>query len=304
MNTAHPNESEHSYSIHGRVVDAHVHIWTPDIQRYPLAPRWRTSDMDPPSFTPEELLAQCRPAGVERINLVQMSFYEDDHRYLLDAVARYPRTFSATGLLADVASEDARPLEHVQELWEAGVRAVRLVGGSLDGRGKDWMAHPHYEALYRFGAEQGLILSFQVNPTDLSEINRFCRRFPETPVVIDHLARIGLDDTKVDAATRMLCDLARHPHVRVKVGAFYALSRTGPPYLDLLSLIERIVASFGPERCMWESDAPFQAQPPHDYQSSLRLLRDHAHFLSPSDKEQILRKTAESLFFEDLANSP
>src|SRR5919106_750551 len=130
MNIAHPNEpGPPAHSLHGRVVDAHVHVWTSDVQRYPLAPRWTIRDMDPPSFTPEELLAECRPAGVGRINLVQMSFYEDDHRYLLDTVARYPHVFAATGLLPDVVSEDARPLERIWELWASGIRAVRLVGG-------------------------------------------------------------------------------------------------------------------------------------------------------------------------------
>jgi len=33
------------------------------------------NDMRPPSFTAEELLALCRPSGVGRVNLIQMSFY-------------------------------------------------------------------------------------------------------------------------------------------------------------------------------------------------------------------------------------
>ena len=33
------------------------------------------NDMRPPLFTAEELLALCRPSGVGRVNLIQMSFY-------------------------------------------------------------------------------------------------------------------------------------------------------------------------------------------------------------------------------------
>ena len=33
------------------------------------------NDMRPRSFTAEELLALCRPSGVGRVNLIQMSFY-------------------------------------------------------------------------------------------------------------------------------------------------------------------------------------------------------------------------------------
>jgi len=55
-------------------IDAHVHVWTPDTTRYPLSSGYKKSDMQPASFTPEELFAQCRPHGVERIVLIQMSY--------------------------------------------------------------------------------------------------------------------------------------------------------------------------------------------------------------------------------------
>jgi len=57
-------------------IDAHSHIWTPDVARYPLAKGFTVDDMKPKSFTAEELLGHCRPAGVGRVNLIQMSFYE------------------------------------------------------------------------------------------------------------------------------------------------------------------------------------------------------------------------------------
>ena len=45
-------------------IDAHSHIWTPDVAHYPLAKGFTVADMQPKSFTAEELLATCRPAGV------------------------------------------------------------------------------------------------------------------------------------------------------------------------------------------------------------------------------------------------
>ena len=43
-------------------IDAHSHIWTPDVAHYPLAAGFTVADMKPPSFTAEELLAHL-PAG-------------------------------------------------------------------------------------------------------------------------------------------------------------------------------------------------------------------------------------------------
>jgi predicted TIM-barrel fold metal-dependent hydrolase len=56
-------------------IDAHVHVWTPDVDHFPLAAGYKKKDMEPPSFTREELFRHTKPAGVDRINLIQMSFY-------------------------------------------------------------------------------------------------------------------------------------------------------------------------------------------------------------------------------------
>ena len=44
-----------------RPIDAHSPMWTPDVAHYPLAPGFQVADMQPASFTAEELLATCRP---------------------------------------------------------------------------------------------------------------------------------------------------------------------------------------------------------------------------------------------------
>ena len=80
-------------------IDAHVHVWTPDNKRYPLAQGFKKEDMKPASFTPEELFAHCRPVGVTRIVLIQMSFYRFDNSYMLDMMSRHKGTFSGVGSL-------------------------------------------------------------------------------------------------------------------------------------------------------------------------------------------------------------
>jgi predicted TIM-barrel fold metal-dependent hydrolase len=56
-------------------IDAHAHVWTPDTIHYPLGEGWKKEDMQPASFTAAELLKHAKPAGVTRINLIQMSYY-------------------------------------------------------------------------------------------------------------------------------------------------------------------------------------------------------------------------------------
>jgi predicted TIM-barrel fold metal-dependent hydrolase len=61
-----------------RFFDAHVHVWTDDTAHYPLAAGWKKEDMRPARFTPEDLFKHTKPAGVNRINLIQMSYYGFD----------------------------------------------------------------------------------------------------------------------------------------------------------------------------------------------------------------------------------
>ncbi|MEM9015605.1 MAG: amidohydrolase family protein, partial [Verrucomicrobiota bacterium] len=79
--------------------------------------------------------------------------------------------------------------------------------------------------------------------------------------------------------------------------AFYALGKKEPPYTDLIPMFRRVRDAFGADRLMWGSDAPFQLLEPHTYGASLELVTGMIDFLSESEKKQILRGTAERVFF-------
>jgi predicted TIM-barrel fold metal-dependent hydrolase len=277
----------------GPFIDAHSHIWTPDVGHYPLAPGFHVEDMKPRSFTAEELLALCRPAGVVRVNLIQMSFYGFDNRYMLDMTQLYPEHFVGTAIVDPLGPH---PDAAMKELAPRGVRAFRIAPSLSKQPPAHWLEPPGYAAMFAAAAEAGQALSCLIDPDGFPEVDRMCRRFPETTVVIDHLGRIGADGVIAPAAVDALCALAKHPKVLVKVGAFYALGKKTPPYLDLAPLIRRVVDAFGARRCMWESDCPFQVVKDR-YTDSLDLVRKHLDFLTAADKEWLLRRTAEQTFF-------
>src|SRR6185437_3395810 len=103
--------------------DGHSHIWTPDVAHYPLAEGFRVENMKPPSFTAEELLALCRPAGVGRVNLIQMSFYAFDNSYMFDMIKLYPERFVGTAIVDPLG---LKPDVAMRELLPRGVRAFRI----------------------------------------------------------------------------------------------------------------------------------------------------------------------------------
>lgn len=294
--------------LQDRIIDAHVHVWTSDTERYPLAPGFGAGDLWRPSFPPEEYFQYSRPFGKVRLNLVQMTWYGLDHRYILDLIASDPGTFTGTGIvpaLSDVSLP--RPDRAMRALAEGGIRAFRVRGGRSArmplGDPDRWLDYPGYELMFSTAAEHHLALSFLMGVEDLPDLDRMCRRFPDTPVILDHVCGIRIrDGVFPEEKLKMLCRMARHRRVLVKLGPFQALGGGQAPYLELLPLIERVVDAFGPQRCMWESDSGgpvSMPEPQRDYQAAISLIRDHADFLSAEDKEQILVKTAEDFFFNE-----
>jgi predicted TIM-barrel fold metal-dependent hydrolase len=280
-------------------IDAHVHVWTDDTAHYPLAAGFTAEDMKPRRFTPEDLFKHTRPAKVDRINLIQMSYYGFDNRYMLDMMALHKDVFSGTAVVDPAAENVARLMG---ELAKKGVRAFRIYPGlergikPNEGTGEGWLRSAGYGAMFAAAARNNQAISCLINPDALPDLERRCRKHPDTPVIIDHLCRIGADGTIRDRDVTALCEMAKHKNVLVKVGAFHALGEKKPPYTDLAPLIQKVVQAFGARRCMWESDCPFQVVA-HKYQDSIDLVRTRLDFLSAEDREWILRKTAEKVFF-------
>ena len=276
-------------------IDGHSHIWTPDVAHYPLAPGYKVEDMKPASFTAEELLATCRPAGVGRVNLIQMSFYGFDNSYMLDMIKLYPDRFIGTAVIDALADAPDRAMA---DLKPRGVKVFRISPRLSKLPPARWLEPKGYEAMFAAAARNGQALSGLIDPDAFPEVDRMCGRFPDSTFIVDHLGRIGAGGTIEPADVDALCALAKHPKVLVKVGAFYALGKKAPPYLDLGPLIRRVIQAFGPERCLWESDCPFQVVR-DSYADSVDLIRTKLDFLTPDQKEWLLRRTAEKTLFRE-----
>lgn len=284
-------EARQSTQKGGNYIDAHVHVWTHD-PRYPFVKGFDPSSLNPATFSARDILSCARPSGVNRVTLIQLSYYGFDNSYMLAAIRRQPTVFRGVAIVNWKGKED--PTIKMKELTHHGVRGFRIypkdepAATCLDGPGLDKM--------FRCGAEEKLPMCLLIDPDQLPAAERRCEHFPETPVVIDHLGRVGQSGRIEEKDVRVLCSLARFPKVKVKVSAFYALGAKKPPHLDLAPLIRRVYDAFGPKRLMWASDSPLQLQ--HEtYEDSISLVRDRLHFLSSEDKEWMLRRTAEETFF-------
>ena len=277
-------------------IDAHSHIWPPDVDKFPLAPGQTRADLKPPSFTDDELMAIARPEGVGRVVLIQHSVYHlFDNSYLIDAVRRHPKMFRVQGMVDDHLPHAGETMKKLLPQGVTGFRITPFVRKNEDQ--PKWLENPGMIEMWKTGAETRQAMCLLINASDLPATDAMCERHPDTPVVIDHFARIGADGQMRDSDITNLCKLARHKHASVKISAYYALGQKKPPHDELIPMIKRLLDCFGSQRLMWASDSPYQIQGVNNYKASISLVRDRMDFLSKQDREWLLAKTAEKVFF-------
>ena len=271
-------------------IDAHSHIWTHDVDKYPLANNYTVKNLNP-VFTEKELLKTAHASGVGRVVLIHHHpFYGWDNSYLLDVTARMPNTFRIVGTVDHLKPE---PGKHMRELLKQHVTGIRITPTNHDDK---WLAGGMDE-MWQTAAETRQNICCLINPGEIEQIDAMCKKHPETPIVVDHFARVGVDGTIRDADLEALCGLAKHKHATLKISAYYALGKKKPPYTDLIPMIRRVYEAYGPARLMWASDSPYQIGGHNTYEDSIALVRERIDFLSDEDRQWILGKTAERVFF-------
>jgi predicted TIM-barrel fold metal-dependent hydrolase len=221
-----------------------------------------------------------------------MSFYKYDNRYMLDMMARHPGIFSGVAIV-DESGADVRA--SMKTLVAQGVRGFRIYTDKE--KAEAWSQSDGMKQMWTYAADAGLSMCLLANPDALPAVQRMCKSYPRTRVVLDHFARVGIKGEIPPSDLDNLCRLAEFEHTYVKTSAFYALGAKKAPYTDLAPMILRLRESYGSKRLMWASDCPFQVQEGHTYANSSALIRDRLGFLTAEDKKWMLRKTAEKVFF-------
>ena len=198
-------------------IDAHIHIWTSDVDSYPLAGEQTAADLDPPDFTPEMYLRHARPSGIEKVVVVQTGYHQFDNSYATDAIRRFPGVFSVIGIVDEMK-------ENVQEDMEAlkaqGVRGFRI-GVDYDG--------PQWDRLFEAAARTGQAMCPITHPVGAPAIKEIAAKHPDTTVVVDHMTRVGEMDPINDEHIGQLTDIATLPNTHVKISRLHALGGWAAP---------------------------------------------------------------------------
>ncbi|MEZ6142440.1 MAG: amidohydrolase family protein [Zavarzinella sp.] len=277
----------------GPVIDAHSHIWTTDIKKYPLANGNTLKDLKPASFSREELQQVMKDHGIKKVVLIQHHpFHGWDNSYLTDSAVAFPEQFRVVGMVDDTSD---KPAEQMKQLLKKHVTGFRV--RPTPTRKDDWLEGKGMASMWECAVDTQQSICLLINPEHLPTVAKMCEKYPQTKVVIDHLARVGIDGTIREADIKALCDLAKYPKVHVKVSAFYALGNKKSPHSELADLIQAVLKAFGSRRLMWASDAPYQINDDNTYKASTELIQTGLPFLTATDKQDLLYRTANRVFF-------
>jgi predicted TIM-barrel fold metal-dependent hydrolase len=244
-----------------QIVDTHPHVISPDTQRYPLQPVGgvQSSWSQAHSVTHEELIAAMDDAGVDKAVVVQASTaYGYDNSYLADSVAAHPDRF--TGVFAvDVLAPDAiEKIEHWRSKRLTGLRLF-TAGSTMEGQA-GWLNDPRTHAMWTYATETALPVCVQMRPQGLPQLADVLERFPDTTILIDHLARPVLEDGPPYRLAADLWKLARYPNVNLKptLRNLVAAEKGKSTVPDFL---EHLLSTFGADRLAWGSNYPAAEKP-------------------------------------------
>jgi predicted TIM-barrel fold metal-dependent hydrolase len=274
------------------IIDAHTHVW----------PRWPYRPDVPDSDTrgrAENLLLEMDRAGVDVAFVVnaRIDNAHDNNDYGFEVATEHPTR------LLQVADIDSRfgPDYHrsgAADRLRAVIDRYRPVGVShyLEPVNDGWFRSDEGAEFLRVAEASRLIVTLAAPPAWYDDLRYVARAHPDLTIIVNHLAVVTLYPDGVQAALDLVLDEQDVPNLLVKVsGYYYGHDRPWDyPYLDRLPIVKAFYESWGPDRMVWASDWP-SLLPHHSYTQAVRLLGDHADFLSVDDRARIQGGTLEAL---------
>jgi predicted TIM-barrel fold metal-dependent hydrolase len=236
------------------IVEWNAHMFSRDLARFPFHPQaaYRPDasrlDEDPLAA----YLARLETAGIDRAVLVHPEPYGDDHRLVLDCLARAPDRFRGTCLFYP------KDPDAPAKMAELVAREPRIVAVRFHAhRGKeqylDSFADPGVRALWRQAAALRLIVELHIGPNYAAQAGEAIRAYPEVPVIVDHLAEPKLGNA-VEFAD--VLELSRFGNVYMKLSGLNHFATDAPLYTSALPFTRRVVEAFGPDHLVWGSGTP------------------------------------------------
>jgi len=259
--------------------DVHFHVFEPG---YPHVARPHYTF---PQASIDQYLALCEFLGIERMVLVQPSFYGTDNSLLLHALERIgPRCRGVAMVEEGISDAD------LDRFHACGVRAIRL---DLFARAS-W-SRPDLQAyilrMLERAKPRGWHLQFYTPGYVVRDLLPFLATM-EHDFVIDHMGYMLEEDGLTAGDFARLLDLMRTGRAWLKLSGPYRIAKQRG--YEAVAHLARQIAATRPERALWGSDWPHLPDGTRDTGELVNLLLDWAP--SEATRQQILVGNPQRLF--------
>jgi predicted TIM-barrel fold metal-dependent hydrolase len=260
------------------VIESHIHLFAGDPARFP----YNSASYAPHPEPVEEYVKYIPHAHIDHAVIVHPEPYQDDHRYLEYAFAHEPSPgfFKGTCLFDPIDPKTPKRMQvliqrnpgrivalRIHEMHEAGTPST--ISGLI--RDRD-LKDPQMAVTWRAAHELGLGIQVHCIPHYAPAIGELASKFPQTPVIIDHLARPGQGT----------------PEEYEQASA----SKQPFPHQDARPLVKRVYQAFGPDKIIWGELGVNMTE----FQQAVQLLDLMLDSASPSERARIQGLNAKKLF--------
>jgi len=292
------------------IVDAHMHIWrkingltAPKVRVKPLKNGMITIGGQPMLGMPathldcssraEQVVAEFDAAGVDTGVVVQETMDGPQNDYLLQVQKKFRDRFFMHAL--PNYFKPATVAREAMALLNRGFRGVKLPAVRLSNIMPlhDERLMPIYDAL----AERDLVLAvdLSVGAEQVPHMQIILKRHPKLRVAIGHFGLVTRSGSGGPDEWLQQIRLARHENVYIESGGIIWLFRgEGYPFPGAIMAIHRARAEVGIEKLMWGSDWP-RTMVDFTYRQSIDFVRRDAS-LTDSDKALFLGGNAARLY--------
>lgn len=230
-------------------IDSHQHFWTVSNG----TALWPTPEEGSiyRDYAPADLTPELELTGVGGTVLVQSDPLEAHTRELLTLARAHDFILGVVGWL-DLESLDIpnRIEEFAADPKPVGLRA--MIHNIPD---IEWMLNPDLELAFDSMIAHDLTFDALVRPQHLRALLKFCERYADLRVVIDHGAKPRIRQRDFSDWAARMRTLARETNAWCKISGLVTEAGSADP--DMLKpYVDHLVDCFGPQRLLWGSDWP------------------------------------------------
>ena len=231
-------------------IDSHQHFWQLSRGDY----GWLTPELGLiyRDFSADDLRPILQRHKIDATIIVQAAPTITETEFMLDIARRTDFVKGVVGW-ADFEAKDAP--EKIGRL-SARDHLVGLRPMIQDIPDPDWMLRPDLEPAIAEMERGHLCFDALLKPPHLAPFQKFLRKYPNLPIVVDHGAKPEIRNDGFAAWAPAMREIARDERVFCKLSGLVTEAKSNWQTDDLKSYIDHLVASFGPGRLMWGSDWP------------------------------------------------